>query len=168
MYCEKCQTEISDGNSICFNCNLFQSFIGEKKSAFYLSKWSSDKKVSWNWPAFLFTWFWLGYRKIYTHIFLLLGIFIIIDILSYYLGDLDNVIGIILGFVYGLLGNYFYRLHAEKKINKIKGKYTTESQLLEEARKQGGASVAGVWISVGLLVAYVVITMFIYSFLDRL
>jgi hypothetical protein len=147
--------------------DLFKMFIGEKKANYYLSKWSKPQKVSWNWPAFLFAWFWLGYRKMYRHLFILISIFVTIDIASFYLGNHDNAIGISFAIVYGLFGNYFYRLHAVKKIDKLKGLYSSESGLQEAVAKQGGTSGLGILVSIGLLLLYVFITAFIYMILTR-
>jgi hypothetical protein len=147
---------------------LLRLFVGEKKANFYFKKWNNNQKLSWNWPAFLFAWFWLGYRKLYSHLYILLVIFIVIDILSFYLGNKDNAFAITFAFIYGFLGNYFYRLHAQKKLNKITSQNSSESTIQNEVVKQGGASVVGIFISIGLLLLYVLVTSFIYTVLEKL
>ena len=45
----------------------YQAALGQKNADFYLSRFhhfdSNGVRPSWNWPAFLFTFYWLLYRK---------------------------------------------------------------------------------------------------------
>lgn len=141
---------------------LLGLFVGDEKSGYYLPRWHSQSKTSWNWPAFLFLWFWLGYRKMYSHLFILLGIFICFDIISFYLGSESNPIGITLGVIYGIFGNYFYFNHAKKKISRIKSRHTSELDIETEVIRQGRTSILGIFNAFGLLLLYVLISAFIY------
>jgi hypothetical protein len=147
---------------------LLKLFIGPSKANFYLSKWEKDSLLSWNWPAFLFSWFWLGYRKLYSHLFILLGIFVIIDIFSFYLGNQDSAIGMTFAILYGLFGNYFYQKHVERKIKKILKEHGSLAERHVEITRKGGTSKWGILASLGILVLYVLITMGIYAILSTI
>jgi hypothetical protein len=145
---------------------LLKRFIGLPKADFYMAKWEKDSHMSWNWPAFLFTWFWLGYRKLYSHLFILLGLFVIIDIFSYFLGgNQDNAVGVTFAIIYGLFGNYFYKKHAEKKVRNILQRNLSKAEMHEQINRQGGTSKLGILASFAVLFLYVLVTMAMYYLL---
>ena len=51
------------------NEELYRAAVGAKKAGYYLPKFNSfdqgQSKVTWNWPAFFVTFFWLLYRRMY-------------------------------------------------------------------------------------------------------
>ncbi|MFJ7825436.1 DUF2628 domain-containing protein [Psychrobacillus sp. NPDC096623] len=152
------------------NQNL-KLFIGEKKQHYYIRKWS--KMNSWNWASFFFSLFWLGYRKMYKSIFLILGIFIVIDLVVAILGMddaiLDNAIGFAVSCTLGICGNNLYRLHALKRIRELRDDNLTNPELLlDEIQLNGGTSWKGAFASVGFFSIYVLIAMCIFSFVPAL
>lgn len=142
-------------------------FIGPNDD-YYFYKWGlrdggEIKKHSWNWAAFFLSTFWLGYRKMYLPVFVLLIIFLIIDAVMYAadLSDsLDYAVGLGIWIATGMFGNYLYFIHASKKIEKLRqnGNYD-----LDSIRRAGGRSVLGVFMALGMVMIYAIITTFILA-----
>lgn len=195
MYCSQCGFNVSEGAKFCFQCGaqisqgagipqtnvvyeshvpylssddqLLRLFVGEEKQDYYLKKWSQGDR-GWNWAAFFLAIFWLGYRKMYKPVFVMIGIYLIIDLVVAFIGfddtNLNNWIGIAAGMTLGFWGNYFYRQHAIMKINKIKNQYRDPGMVMDQVRLQGGGSWKGVLTSLGLFTGYILLSMAIFSF----
>jgi len=152
--------------------HLLRFFIGEKKQHYYIRKWSKGVN-SWNWAAFFFSLFWLGYRKMYKQVLLIIGVFLVIDLAVTLLG-IDNtipnsVIGLASAFTFGITGNNFYRLHALKKIREMMhGSIIDPNLLQKEIQLSGGVSWKGVFTTLGLFVVYVSIAMTIFTFVPSI
>lgn len=151
---------------------VLRLFIGEKKQHYYIRKWSKGLN-SWNWAAFFFSFFWLGYRKMYRPIFSILGIFILLDIVVTVLGiddtNFNNVIGFVVSCTLGITGNNFYRLHALKSIRELPESNTSDPELLKnEIQLRGGTSWKGVFVALALFVVYLLIVMTILTFVPSI
>ncbi|MCU9614340.1 DUF2628 domain-containing protein [Caldibacillus lycopersici] len=134
-------------------------FIG-KNVDYYFQKWnvSSDvvNKSSWNWAAFFLNLFWAGYRKMYGLIGIFILVWLVLDGIIYSLGinspAIDSAIGIATAVIFGFCGNYYYYLHANRKLMKYKDPNGTYyNQFLQI---KGGTSGLGVVISIVGVVAY--------------
>lgn len=185
QFCPTCGKEINlQGDDVKFNPSEIRKrnhvdddhhlklFIGEKKQHYYIQKWSKGLN-SWNWASFFFSLIWLGYRKMYKTIFLILGIFIVIDLIVAILGIdngvLDNALGFVVSCTLGICGNYLYQLHALKRIRALRNENLTNSELLlDEIQLSGGPSWKGAFASLGLLSIYVLIALCIFSFVPVL
>ena len=145
--------------------NLIE-FVGEKKKDYYLKKWQKDN--SFNWAAFFLTLLWLGYRKMYTPIFLVLAAFFAIDIIFLVMeieGTLINrSLGAALSGWLGIGGNLLYKKHAQKQINMIEQGSISDKEKIHEIRKRGGTSKMGVFLALLMILAYVALVLLIYSF----
>lgn len=142
--------------------NILRAFVG-KNSDFYISKWKKakdpSKRAGWNWAGFLVGVFWLGYRKIYKILFLLLGLFILIDMVQVFIGiDFTKGVSAGLAAAFGVGGNTFYYSHMNEKLNTLKQNSQDDGELEELARKAGGATWKGVGITVLLMIAYVIVS----------
>lgn len=127
MFCPKCGTQNTDGTKFCSTCGgllqqpasaagvsagtageeqLLQSLIG-KNADYYMQKRSEmaqkGTKISWNWAAFLFTFWWLIYRKVYR-----LGVVLFAVNLVFTLTLPLPVTTIAIPLFTGLMGNYLY------------------------------------------------------------
>ena len=132
------------------------AFVGGKNRSYYVMKWKAmqetGNKVSWNWSSFLFSTYWMLYRKMYVPAIIKL----VIDGILTYIGTLGSVISLGLWVMCGLFGNYLYFQQMEKTI--------AEANTLGEIRrsiylsKKGGTTFVPVVI-IGLL--YVVFFVFI-------
>lgn len=152
--------------------HLLRFFIGEKKQHYYIRKWSKGVN-SWNWAAFFFSVFWLGYRKMYKQIIFIMGIFLITDLFVTILGlddtILNNAISFAVAFTLGITGNNFYRLYALKKIREMMKGSTIDPNLLQkDIQIRGGTSWKGIFTTLGLFVVYVLIAMAIFTFVPSI
>ncbi|HYA87298.1 MAG TPA: hypothetical protein VEI57_09580 [Nitrospirota bacterium] len=135
-YCSRCGKQGLQGSSYCRYCgeklsgapsspkasNTLSSvtmqdyavFVG-KNSDKYLSKFAKfsiggidNFTATWHWPAFFLSFWWLAYRKIYGW-----------AILAFFLSIIP-IVGFIAGFMWAMVANYIYYIHAKKKLLKIK------------------------------------------------
>jgi tetratricopeptide (TPR) repeat protein len=137
-------------------------FVKENQD-YYLSKWrlmdNADgiaSIISWNWAAFLFGVFWLGFRRMYLYTFLWLLFFS----LAIYLSNLQvisdsrlRLLGLLIWVALPLVGNHVYRLHVDRKLAGIKLKYPDERTQDIASTKGGGRSGWGVLAVFGMFVA---------------
>lgn len=136
-------------------------FVG-RNAKYYLRKWGKsaapEKAISWNWAAFFITVFWLGYRKQYGVIFLLAGIWLAIDLIDLTaelrLNDSSIGIGMALTMGFGIGGNALYYRYATKQIGKINRFSLDRPAKLKALADRGGTSWGGVFLPIGLIVAY--------------
>jgi len=130
-------------------------FIG-KNYDYFQKKWEigdkKNRKYSWSWAAFLLGFSWMAYRKMYLYSWIFIGM-ILLEVLCEYAfdfpGKLSNAINIGIAVSFGMQGNYWYKLHTEKKIKEITAMNTPEQSRIELAR-QGGTSIGA---AVGFVVA---------------
>lgn len=173
--CPQCGTVANESDRICGNCGidishssqleqsdaLLKAYVGERKQDYYFEKWGIGNKQTWNWAAFFLSFFWLGYRKMYKFIIYFLLAFIVIDMIvyfsNYHLDVVNKYVGLAVAVALGISGNLLYKDHAQKEIEKIKAT-SSEEQILEMTKKRGGTSWGGVWIALGLLIAYAIIS----------
>ncbi|MFB9279596.1 DUF2628 domain-containing protein [Cohnella cellulosilytica] len=191
MFCTQCGKEMPDNARFCGACGAEFSDRGEERPAvaedsgppsdpdeetkvfvgrnadYYLRKWGKsvvpEKAISWNWAAFFLAFFWLGYRKQYGVIFFIVGLWLAIDVVDL-TADLelnDSSVGMALSMGFGLGGNALYYKYANKQIGKINRDFPDRPAKLKALADKGGTSRGGVFLSIGLVVAYVVIYFFI-------
>jgi hypothetical protein len=146
-------------------------FIG-KNSDYYMKKWISfkngDKAWGLNWPAFLFSIFWLGYRKMYSIVLYMIGIFLVLDIIKVYVNyDYTKSIGLAISVTLGVMANLIYFKHMKKKIAKIDLKDYPYLGRDKEIVKAGNCSWGGVGIVVLMFLGYVFLSNFILNLIQR-
>jgi hypothetical protein len=140
----------------------YRLFVGEKYE-YYKEKWESARqkgnKISWNWPAFFLGPIWLVYRKMFIYFWIFAGV-VIAEALFEIAFDFSSKIFDKLVFwgvsiLFGTLGNYWYRLHAIKKMQEIIMTNTPEQTKLELVRQGGtsmGAAIAVIGVEAVLLI----------------
>ena len=147
---------------------VLRMFIGEKNADYYISRWSKGNHT-WNWAAFFFGLFWLGYRKMYKMIFLFLSISLLINLapLNEEISTIyNNALSLGVAITLGIRGNYFYRQHAIKKIKKKLDESTSQKIWLEQVVLSGGGSWIGLLMSLLLLVVYLVLLITLFTFVE--
>ena len=128
------------------------SLFLEKNQPYYIEKFkvmekTADKK-SWNWCAFLFTSYWMFYRKMYVEAIIYnVGISILacIPFVGLVLVSAGPVCA-------GLFGNYFYYEHTKKKFVEISCLDSSMRDML--IQKKGGTNII---LPIVLLVILVII-----------
>jgi large-conductance mechanosensitive channel len=150
---------------------LLKLFVGEKKGDYYLGKWSKGDR-SWNWAAFFLSYFWLGYRKMYKPILLIMAFFLVMNLVFALLGidfsKVNSAIGTGVAFTFGMWGNYFYRQHASKKIKEIVEMHHNQETAVSEVKLRGGGSWKGVMVSLGIFTGYILLSMAIFFFVPAI
>lgn len=107
---------------------------------------STGVKTSWNWCAFLFTSYWLIYRKMYKE-------FAIVAVLEHVLipaaasiMDIFNGLNIVVIILLGLFGNYLYMQHIDRLID---GEPIGDDEALAVYHEKNGGTTYYVWIYLG-------------------
>lgn len=167
--------ELNEGDTT-FEEDLM-TFVNQKNS-YYQQKWkkidSKEKKngLSFNVAAFFFTFFWLGYRKMYKTIFFIALAFLAVDLILYLVGyqyqadvfidPIDRAIGTSVSVGLGLYGNILYRKHAEKRVLEIRNTKHHSTDREPELKRQGGRTFIGILYALLIIgFAYVLPTIFI-------
>jgi len=125
-------------------------FIG-KNAYKYLQKFKKfnmngiDRfSVTWHWPAFFITFFWMLYRKLYLWAFLSLLIGFLLGMIPFF--------GFLLCMIFfGLTGNYIYYKHINKKILELKQLKVSPDVLKVQFVRGGGVN------SIALVIAPILI-----------
>ncbi len=200
MLCSHCGVQIDTNQKFCPNCgvelvkthddgyiftsssdqslsdkDLMTAFIGPKNQSFYLGHFSGFEKnkragISWHWPAFFVTFYWLLYRKMWLNAFLywILPYILLIPlvIVAALLGDSETtkvVLGI--GYMLYLLAYFFlppiyanalYYRHYKKKLAETRLASRDAQRQLGILSEKGGTSN----IAIIILIIFSFIAMF--------
>jgi hypothetical protein len=150
----------TDKNGV--SANEMMDFFGPKNTEYYMDKWNKSQEnpsfLSWNWPAFLFGWIWLCYRKLYVIAGILLAVSFIGNSLPGWAQSILTL-GIMIGA--GLLANQVYVKQSTDKIRSIKLTTGTNQEVLSQRlRATGGITWVPVIIALvlsALLVLFIII-----------
>ena len=182
MFCQHCGSSNDNSVSFCSNCGqalvgatgtmsparaatgtpdsseeYYRAVVGTKNQAYYLSRFSrfdADAKsgVSWHWPAFFVSFYWLLYRKMWRnaliYFFLPYLVLILFGILGAIAGkSAEAVAGIgylvFLAAIFLLppmFANAWYYKHCKKKILDAKASSNDQQRQLGELSGRGGTS----------------------------
>lgn len=144
-------------------------------TSYYDRKWRSmdqaSKKRSWNFASFFLSLFWMGHRRMYKEMFLLMGLLFVVELGIIFLVNnltalwfINNGIGLALAIILGIYGNYLYRRKARKKVLSVR--HTAESQDEKDAllARKGGTGVGGVFTAIGIFIVYfIIMTSIVFS-----
>lgn len=132
--------------------NLYEAFLGDKNRSYYLAKFEQfDKqglglRASWNWPAYLCSYAWALYRKMYGWFLAIMGISLISSVISsagapeIWLVTLAAYAG------FSVYANSIYHGHVRKKIAIAQLTVREEPRLLAHLRYMGGVHPWVVWV----------------------
>lgn len=136
--------------------DLFAAYVGEKKADYYarcfMRLQSEGSMISWIWPAFFITGWWLLYRKMWLNA--VLYWFVLLIVLSILSGVAGAVTGNVLlgtGLYYGayviigfivvpMFANWIYYRHVGSKVAKVSMRYSSDEQRAAELSRTGGTS----------------------------
>ena len=143
---------------------LLDAAIGPVNKSYYRPKFdrfaAGQGSVSWNWPAFFVTIFWMLYRRMYGYAllvwFVLPMIFVIVAAIIGGISGDPAVYGgtyYLLWMVFGFIlipmfANRLYYRHATKKIARAKALFSNEEDQLREVYRTGGTGGAGIIVAV--------------------
>lgn len=138
------------------------SFVGEKRADYYLEKWNkyieNENFISWNWPAFLFGFYWFWYRKMYSIMLIILAISVSGSLFLPEAAASILSLGLMIGF--GLFGNQLYMKHATNKILYIKSAQSMGvdyNTITRRLRVNGGTTIAPIIICIVLFILLVIL-----------
>ncbi len=179
MLCSKCATSNDDDATVCVNCgNVFpppgqgtpkaharvdvpasdieyyKAVLGPKNQDYYLNQFArfvDEGKITpaWQWPAFLVTFYWLLYRKMWFYALVYFFLPLIIMIPIGILGAVKGAGVISLGyFLYAaaafilipMYANALYYIHCNKLIAEVRASSHYTQVQLEELSGKGGTS----------------------------
>lgn len=135
--------------------NLLEAYIGPKNASYYSQRFAriadGGGVVSWHWPAFFVTFFWMLYRKMWLWA---IGYWIVLPlVLSLIQVLLINTVSrsvgfgfywisyLIIGFVVmPMIANWLYYKHAKGKVRKVNNSTMSAEQQAVELDRIGGTS----------------------------
>lgn len=145
--------------------DLYATVLGKKNTAYYLAQFEtfdqqgSGRKISWNWSAFCFIWYWVLYRKMYGWFFALWGLVILSTILEKnggWLIWLASWVG------FSLFANFLYYRSIKKKIAFAQLSIKDKSKFFEYLRRKGGVHTWVFWAPWVILFIYLIILIISY------
>ncbi len=180
MHCTHCGHEAGTEARFCRDCgqpleapvlgeaDFYKAAIGPNNTAYYLQRFAEfDRRgkagIGWHWPAFLVTFYWLLYRKMWLNAFLywlspyvlMVPFFVVVALL----GDEDaGVVVFIVGYVLyiaafmllpPLFGDALYYRHCKAKIAEVRQAGGSPERQLGELAGKGGTSNVAIFILLG-------------------
>lgn len=125
------------------------TFIRSNQS-FYISKFQkmqmTNSKASWNWCSFLFSAYWLAYRKMYG----IAAAYIGISFVSALIPGLGKLLSLALSIYAGIFGNHFYKQYVDGELQVAMSMDTMNRNAY--IAKKGGTNAGAVWIVVGIII----------------
>jgi hypothetical protein len=134
IFCSQCGKEIPEWGNFCPNCGQkilsglsrasdieegFRDYVGPKAGS-YLEKFEKFQvtatngfALTWHWPAFLFGFWWMLYRKLYVWALVALALWLIPHL------------ALPAWFIWGAVANYLYFLQAKRKISDFRNRSST-------------------------------------------
>ena len=173
MLCPQCGKSNDISAKFCFDCGsslsqaeikasdkqeeFYRTVIGPKNQDYYMrnfQRFDSDGKIgiSWHWPAFFITFYWLLYRKMWLNALIyFLSPYLVMFLLGVIGIVAGNSAGAAIGFIYitylvgmfllpPLYANALYYRHCRKKIAEVKVSSNTLQRQLGELSAKGGTS----------------------------
>ena len=150
--------QMSDYVNSAFTVSELQQLV-ETNSEYYMPKFedmnTQNKKTSWNWAAFLFTPYWLIYRKMYAYGAVALGILFLLSFFGNVFGSLLALCGYV---VMGIYGNYVYMKFLRNKMEQVHSMNEPyKTQFI--AKNRGVNTAAAVLSAIGYAVLMVIISL---------
>jgi len=141
-FCRQCGTRLSGGQAGAqtpfpktqTNESELAMFVGKNADKYlerfkkFTSGTTDSFSVTWHWPAFFFSFFWMLYRKMYLWAFL--GLF---------LGCVPYV-GLLAMFGFGMAGYYLYYKHSKAKLLELKAQPMSDIERGAAIARAGGTN----------------------------
>ena len=137
------------------------AFFGDKAEYYLIEKEileRSGSRISWNWPAFLFSFLWMYYRKMWAQATLAAFICIILNASILF----NWGVGIVM-LLAGMYGNSIYITHAKKKVAEIDIAGVSPDQRLESLAMAGSPTWIPVIIGFFVTIAITVLLIFLWG-----
>lgn len=127
-------------------------------------------------PAFWLSCLWLGYRKMYKVLFIILGLIVAESVVEVIIFEgmmgmpetptlMGAVIGLLVAIVCGNFGMGWYLNQARRVIMEVRALRLDEMTHLAELSRRGGTNV---WAATGIFLLYMLVMFVVYLFLEML
>lgn len=129
----------------------YEAILGEQNRVYYLMKFARFDQYpdglpsSWNWSAFLFSWAWAIYRKMYGTAFVLFVAWMLavgVEVASQ-LQAISGGIMLIVKAVFAVYANVLYHRSIKQKIRDVQALTDNELKQFEYLKSIGGVNVVG-------------------------
>ena len=174
MFCTKCGFNMTDDTKFCPNCgtaveetekqqqeDFYQKDIVDedvklligKNQEYYVPKFSMmkqlNKKMTWNWPAFLIGPVWFMYRKMYHYGLALMAFSFVFDSI------LPDVVEIAISVAIGIFANYIYMRHLENQALYMKSAADTARYRIAEEKGGTSGKAIGVYFAISVVLSLI-------------
>ncbi|GEN58085.1 hypothetical protein GCM10012290_19920 [Halolactibacillus alkaliphilus] len=142
----------------------WRSFV-DTRYHYYEAKWSQSTqpeiRAGWNWASFFVGLFWLGYRKLYKEVLIVIGLFFLFDLLVAVTGlpGINTLLTFAVYIYLGFKGNALYYRHVKQKLSELEREDLTP----QDYRRFGGVSGLGILIVVLLFFSYIGISSLLFG-----
>ena len=136
------------------------AYVGNKYNSYYQKKWqfTLGQLKGFNITAFFLGAIWLIYRKMYLYATIFLVIISLDIVVEMFFPPLPEALSsgltCAIAVMFGVMGNYWYKTHADKKVSQICASFPPE-QVPAELAKQGGTNLAAALIATVVVLALV-------------
>lgn len=128
-----------------------EAVIGDRNTSYYLERFerlAHGQGGGWNWPAFLVTWYWMLYRKMWVPALIYFFAPYLVGIVLGGATGASPGLGVLLTCAWfaawligpGLLANGWYYKHCQKKIREVRARGGSKEQMLARLESAGGTS----------------------------
>jgi Tfp pilus assembly protein PilE len=145
------RTRAADDSQIITDEEVRSAFIGDSNTLYYLGAFDRIQRGEgggWNWPAFLVTWYWLLYRKMWLPATIY---FFAVPIVNFFVLAVIGAspgFGAVLGLCWfaacwigpPLLANGWYYRHCLNKVREVRARSGSKDQILARLEAAGGTS----------------------------
>lgn len=151
--------EIADAVALHDRYPLLARVVGDN-FGLYARRWKLDRPEGgwarpWHWPALLFDFYWLMYRKMYLAGFVYLGITFVAGAVMAFVPQLEALaVFLLLGFKLALAisANELYRWHCRRLIARVQSRHVDAPERLDAVlRRKGGTSGVALGVAIALM-----------------
>lgn len=142
---------------------LLRLFVGPNYE-YYVRKWKilqgKRSPNSWNWAAFFAGLAWMAYRKMYRYSWFFIAAIVVEELFELafnFPASLSNAINIAIAATYGWQGNYWYKLHCERKLREIAPSGVADNAARLCIAREGGTNIgAGIgFVAVAVILLFI-------------
>jgi Tfp pilus assembly major pilin PilA len=141
--------------------------IGDANTVYYLGRFdriAHGEGGGWNWPAFLITWYWMLYRKMWVPALLYFFAPYVVSVVLVGVAAASPALGGVLALVWlaawligpGLMANGWYYRHVRNKIRDVRARGGSKDQIIARLEAAGGTSnIAVIIVAVMAIPAFI-------------
>ncbi|MBW8758290.1 MAG: DUF2628 domain-containing protein [Burkholderiales bacterium] len=159
-------SRLGDPSEVLTDEDARAAVIGDSNTVYYLGRFdriAHGESGGWNWPAFLVTWYWMLYRKMWVPALLYFVAPYFVMALLFGVAAASPAVGAVLWLAWvaawligpGLLANGWYYGHVRRKIRDVRARGGSKDQIVTRLEAAGGTSSVAV-IVVAVLCVLVV------------